>query len=628
MKKNVLLLMASTLVCLVACNKETELPNDEPTGQGNDVITEVVGAGLDKNETKADISDGLKFSWRNGSDRAGDYVAFWNGSTFVRSAASSAAAASTTFEITYSGTRSEYAYYPYYIVQNIATEVNETGKLAAAGTTTVVLPDTYDYAEVSGTNTPCPMIAANTAGAGWAFKQLCGLLRLTVPGIPTKANELVITFDKVVTGAFNVTGADTDTPYISAKDGTSSVTITLTPGANYCGAVVNIPVPQGTISVTKVETKVGETLLATSITPTILSSWTVARKHGKKATAAFTPSIASMIISPGKLYTDSDGNLLMADNWYTHMHVLSGGDENKDDIADDKDTYVPNGNGVNSFETEAKYSALNRTHFNWNEMYHLFHGKTPAELTWALATNNRIEGLVDDDISYPMSKSNFGDGYTWRIPTQEEFYRMIFYSSTQRRGGKLNGTLMRYIKLLVTDMPENTGTSVLKDPGTESESISGQPKLKLSPSQTYQAGVLFIPDNIEIVGDYFTTLDTKSYSDLKTPLYKSKITKTNLDILIAKGCAFFPALGHWTPWTFDKIIDEETIKVPYRFNAVGSTGYYWSDTQGHSGMAPDNRDAAKYLYIGSDTLSASIDNSAAVNRKGDFMSVRLVRDVE
>jgi hypothetical protein len=53
----------------------------------------------------------------------------------------------------------------------------------SGATLDVTLPPSYTLAEVSGTTTPCPMIADNT-GSGWAFYQLCGLLRLTVNNIP------------------------------------------------------------------------------------------------------------------------------------------------------------------------------------------------------------------------------------------------------------------------------------------------------------------------------------------------------------------------------------------------------------------------------------------------------------
>ena len=250
MRKNYLMPFASALLCMIACNKGMELPNEEPAGQGEKVITEVISAGLEVSNTKANVDGDLNFAWRNGAGSAGDYVAFWNGSTFVKSAASTTAGTSTTFELSYSGARSEYAYYPYYIVQDIATEVNGTGKLDAAGTTTVVLPDTYDIAEVSGTNTPCPMIAVNTPGDGWAFKQLCGLLRLTIKSIPEGTRKLTVKFNgNNVSGAFPVNDYGTDAPYLTSSRTLSDDIITINSGSDITTPItVNIPLPAGTYS--------------------------------------------------------------------------------------------------------------------------------------------------------------------------------------------------------------------------------------------------------------------------------------------------------------------------------------------------------------------------------------------
>ena len=526
MKHNATVFMMALSMVVISCNKEQPIKEDISGKETTQLITEVVGAGLDITETKAVINDGLKFSWRDGSDRAGDYVAFWNGSTFVRSSASAAAAASTTFTLNYTGTRSEYAYYPYYIVQDIETAVDGTGMLSGAGTTTIVLPSTYDYAEVSGTNTPCPMIAANAPESGWAFKQLCGLLRLTVPGIPATADEMVITFDKVVTGAFAVTGADTTTPYITAGNGTSSVSITLTPGADYCGAVVNIPVPQGNISVTSVKAKVGGEVLATSITSPILSGWNVARKHGKKATAAFTPSFGSVIIAPGNLYTES-GTLKMASNYYDHVYASSA-------------TQI-------EFK-EDNYDATNRTHFNFNEAYHLMHGTAPSELTFALATTDEIG---DRDPVWKKSNIVGGDSKAWYIPDYYDLWQITGLEVGKalkqiRPGAKVrNGDSGEYtsgwmwVKVLVNGM-EGKGTSSADGTTALAGDATG-------PSTNYQAGLLLFPDNMEITGTFGTLGMQNSVSSLFST---TTITKGNIDALITAGCAFLPAAGRYST-TYD-----------------------------------------------------------------------------
>ena len=186
MKKKVLF-VAALLAGMVACNKEVKEEGSTPSApqaNADGVITEVVGAVLGDKDNKASIETSTgAFSWA-----LTDHVAFYDGSTFVKSDAASSASKSTTFTISYSGTRSAYAYYPYYLVQEVSTEVNGTGALAAIGSSTdkVVLPATYSLADVSGSTTPCPMVAENS-GSSWTFHQLCGLLRLTVNLIPSGA---------------------------------------------------------------------------------------------------------------------------------------------------------------------------------------------------------------------------------------------------------------------------------------------------------------------------------------------------------------------------------------------------------------------------------------------------------
>ena len=133
------------------------------------------------------------------------------------------------------------------------------------------------------------------------------------------------------------------------------------------------------------------------------------------------------------------------------------------------------------------------------------------------------------------------------------------------------------------------------------------------------------PDNIEITGEFFTLLNADSYNkaaNQDVAYNLSKITFTKLNELIGKGCAFLPALGHWTPWGPDG------KEYPYRFNAVGTQGDYWSNTQGLSSKVVDYRDAAKYFTFYKEVMAAPSTGTSSVNRKGDFMSVRLVRDVE
>lgn len=245
MKKKVLF-VAALLAGMMACNKEVKEEGTTPSApqaNADGVITEVVGAVLGDKDNKASIETSTgAFSWA-----LTDHVAFYDGSTFVKSDAASSASKSTTFTISYSGTRSAYAYYPYYLVQEVGTEVNGTGALAAIGSSTdkVVLPATYSLADVSGSTTPCPMVAENS-GSSWTFHQLCGLLRLTVNLIPSGASYLKIDFNgQKVSGVFTVNAPKSETPGISTESNSTEDLITINGLSGQSSVTVNIPLPEG-----------------------------------------------------------------------------------------------------------------------------------------------------------------------------------------------------------------------------------------------------------------------------------------------------------------------------------------------------------------------------------------------
>ena len=414
------------------------------------------------------------------------------------------------------------------------------------------------------------MIATNTPGSGWAFKQLCGLLRLTVPGIPATADELVITFDKVVTGDFTVTNPASDAPYIAAGSGTSTVSITLTPGTDYSGAVINIPVPQGDdISVTSVVAKVVGNLLATSITPTILSEWDAVRTHGKKATAAFTPSMYSMVFAPGNLYTE-DGTLKMASNYYSHAYAISSRDDF--DLTD-----------------LDKYNVENRTHFNFNETYCLMNGTKP---TMALANAN----VGTEPANLSMTRSDFGDDYTWRVPTHDDWVKL---GTNSRPGTTLNGTPgYKYVTAVVSGM-DPSGTSIAEPTFANRDVFED-----LIPNTDYQAGLLIFPDNVVLAGE-FDALGAPNEPFAK--YYPTKITKENLDKLIAAGCFFLPSVG------------SPSTSGPVR---VGFSAHYWSST------ITSGTHAYSFIIFSHNTESKNqVNYNATAGKQGNFRSVRLVRDL-
>lgn len=614
MKKNLyrtslLLSVVATLV-FSACSQKLEELIPVNKENGDDLVTEVLTL-QHESQTKATLgnenSNPTK-AWENT-----DYIGVWTGTSPSSGSLQCCSVSENTISVNlYGGNlqRYNYAVYPYkYSLSGSVIPTFTVGE----GTLSVDLPNTYDYAELGGIKNTVPMVAKNlsTDGSTLTFYSVGALARIFVSAIPSRADKLVVSFDKTVTGSFTVQNLSsfsdvTPAPYIAidSESSASTVTVNLIPGADYAGAVINIPIPQGTVNVISVAAYDGEELLMIegSNKSKLIANWSAARAHGKKATVAYTPSIGSLYISPGKLYTDNTGTLLMADHWYEHMLVLSGAENNGEGRAVDVT--------VNSFgwDNSESYSLKNRTHFNWNEMYHLFHGTTP---TWAQASDNTSTGTEDSATSYPMSK--VFSGTTWRVPFEDDFLSMLGDVSHPRSGAALNGIHgVKTLRILVTGMNTNEGTTVYSiSEGVES--TNPQDGDYIGPSTTYQAGVLFLPDNVELSGT-FISIDYEKSSPVYVGTgnyFDTKITKDNLETLISNGCAFFPALGHWL-----KTND-------LRFTNIGMFGCYWSNTQEKGSLSVEHYYDGAY-YLGMNKSSVNADGP---HYKFDYQSIRLVRSV-
>lgn len=635
MNKNIiktgLLLSAALMLTLVACNRVLDEvdPVSEEKGADVEVLTLIAEA-----QTKATLGDDLTKAWED----VVDMIAVWVGTTTESGTFQNCSVESSTVSVNlYGGIchRFNYAVYPYrYTAEGAVIPSYNAG----TGALSVTLPDTYDYATVGGTKNPVPMVAKNlyTDGNDLTFYTVGALIRISTSGIPSKARKLVVSFDKTVTGEFEVndlsTLGTTNVPHIDidSESASSTVTINVTPGTD-CIDYINIPVPTGSVKVTSLSVYDESDALVMSkgsIGNELIPSWAAARAHGKKASVTCTPSIGSMIVSPGKLYTALNGKeLLMAENWYEHMYVYSGADQNgdgyadddkdKDGVTDDDEKQIVNGSGINSFETEALYSIQNRTHFNWNEMYYMFqedYNPTTDPVTWTKATDNTRGGTVEDiKYTYDLSKE-FG-GKNWHVPSDVEAFSLF---GEDRFGAIIDGNRGLFcLKLLVTDMAENEGTTHLNGEGA----VTALGKLKLAPIYTSQAGILYLPDNVEIPVSYFSSFSVES-ANLSALYTVTTITKEKINQLISNyGCAFLPALGHWTPTPYNNV-----EAYPYRMNGVGKFGIYWTSTQNAHPVVVEINAINGAMSFGSDNTYAGIDENSA-NRKGDFQSIRLVRNI-
>ena len=547
--QNGLLLSATVLLALGACSKNNDVINDDNQNEDKR-ITETLSL---KADTKVTLSDALALAWEDG-----DKIAVWTGTSDASGSFQDCAVSSDAITVTLDD--ASYHRFNYAVYYN-----GTTSPSYSAGTLSVTLPDTYDYAEVSGTRNPVPMVAKNlhTDGDVLHFYAVGALARIAVPGIPNTANKLVVTFDKDVTGSFAVSGPDTASPSIAAATASTKnvVTINLTANADYAGAVINIPVPTGTISVTKVEAKLDDAVVAT--VNDVITSWAATRTKGKKATAAFAPSIYSLIVAPGNLYTDS-GNLCMSDKPYDHV-------------------YPATTNDVYDLTDDTKYSAYNRTYFNWNEAFIVMSSTKMPTMVQANTTQNSTDGYTKT--FYEKS---------WHMPSYDELIGFMGYTV-----GK-SGTI-----------PARPGAKVTVYAGGSEASISPfsnarYAKVTLTdyedgtPKNAKASGLIIFPDNVEITLNLETLAGTLNAKGSK---FSAKtITKANLDALIGAGCAFLDANGFY------------------------NNGSYLNLNLGFRPMHTYSEDASNFTRLG----WTNTDNqwSGSTTKNGFWLPIRLVRPVE
>ena len=311
MKKN-FFYIAALAVITAACTNDSlvTVPVNNGTDEGK-MITETITATNGDAPTRAAIADADgAFTWS-----AGDQVAVHasDGEYHTATLTSGEGTNDAKFTVTYSGTRDAFAVFPASIVSASAANYGQSG-----ASLDVTLPSSYTLDQVSGTTTPCPMIATNT-GDSWSFSQLCGLLRLTINQIPADATGLTLDFHgHKVHGDFSIAS--------SVNPGTSTITttadntndkITITDIGDVTSAIINIPLPTGDytdISITPVgsSTKVS----ATRHIHRTAGIYNAQRAHAKALTTALVSfqvgASSYAIFAPGNLQaTTAD----LGSNW-------------------------------------------------------------------------------------------------------------------------------------------------------------------------------------------------------------------------------------------------------------------------------------------------------------------------
>ena len=309
MKKNYLYLVAIAMLTAACSNENDPIQNGGKPATEVNMITETITAsnGDNSSATRADIDDtSAAFTWSTDDKIAIHVDDKYYPTEALTSEDLTDGNAEASFTVSYpeGGVRNAFAVFPASIVATDATNYGQSG--AALD---VTLPGSYTLVQVSGTTTPCPMIATNAPGGTLDFKQLCGLLRLTVNDIPDDAVYLQLDFDgNQVCGDFSIASPDPGTSTIttsaitgtSASNASDKIKITELGGAT--SAVINIPLPAGQYSsitvsaVTSSNVKVGE----------LSFSYEANRAKGKKGSIDI-PS-TTITFKQGTVITPSSSN--------------------------------------------------------------------------------------------------------------------------------------------------------------------------------------------------------------------------------------------------------------------------------------------------------------------------------
>ena len=321
--KKLFLYIPAMMLLAVSCEKEAINPSDK----GNvKMITEIV-SGSRGDDTKATIgNDTPTFAWTAG-DKVAVHVSKGSSAKYVvTTGGASAAAASAQFTVEYEDgySRDAFAVYPSNLVSATAPNYGQSEH-----TLDISLPGTYTLAQVNGETSPCPMIATNTPGGGWSFKQLCGLLRLTVNSIPASTKRMEIDFDgKKVWGEFSIADPTPGSSSIATTgdDAHDVITITNSGEPFYSGwgdgKIFNIPLPVGTYSNITITTYDALTGGNATLTVSRKFAYSATRTKGVKRTASFpvfsinSSRTSRVIFAPGNLQATTTN---LGANWTWHF---------------------------------------------------------------------------------------------------------------------------------------------------------------------------------------------------------------------------------------------------------------------------------------------------------------------
>ena len=399
------------------------------------------------------------------------------------------------FTVTYPEgySRDAFAVYPASIA--VAANYGQSG-----ATLDVTLPGSYTLAQVSDTNTPCPMIATNTPGSGWDFKLLCGLLRLTVKAIPSDAVGMVIQFPgKKVKGTFSVTDPSGTNPTIATSaSATGEDKITVYFDAGTTEATVNIPLPTGNYDDVYV-TPISSNTKVAALRHIKAGGYTAARAHARK----LTTTMVSFSVSGNKKVIFASGNL--------QAHTSNYGDYWTWRFAASQYEIIGDASGNNSV-TNGGAHVLSTP----NGVIDLFSYSTVSN-NFGIGDRNETQSGAFRD--WGVKEIGGYNGNFWRTLTEAEWQYVIGEGTNYREGGTVNNIE----NALCTKETINTNGTPVKG-------------FILFPDG-YNEGT---PNGVNWITNY---ISYGGMSNSGTGGWEPTCTSAGWEALERAGCVFLPAAG-------------------------------------------------------------------------------------
>lgn len=288
----------------------------------------------------------------------------------------------------------------------------------------VTYPDTYDYSMLTiaqaETYTPAPMVAVNSPISTdpdvdippLYFYHVGGVLRVTIPNVPSNAHDLRFTFPEGLkfSGTFKVNDPGTENATLTpAGDDHSNVILVKLPvlSADKQTVTINIPLPEGDYTTTERDYKVevvGEQFSFMG-TDGIFNWNLVERAQGKKVTL---PALETL----GKI-----AGLYFVRGWLNRPNTST---------VSPSDMSISTGSQLQilAYCNQDPNQLAKKFFFSWNELGKIMTG----------------DSSFDGSSSYEDATLGIGDN-VYRLPTVEEWRKVM---SNGRPGSIVNGESRKY----------------------------------------------------------------------------------------------------------------------------------------------------------------------------------------